>query len=151
MNEFTPLDKLEKIEKEEYEQWKWEMESDRDAAKKATASNEEPIRRRIGEILAVNEHFAKLFSHVYYEVTGLNSVKRASEEEVEIIANIREVLNKAELTETALVVATKAAALAAIAKMLDVLSYDLAEANELARKTRQIALKIARRLKRATE
>jgi len=34
MNEFTPLDKLEKIEKEEYEQWKWEMESDRDAAEK---------------------------------------------------------------------------------------------------------------------
>ena len=106
---------------------------------------------RLSEIRAVNKHFSDLFSHVYYGVTGLNSVKRASEEEVEIIANIREVLNKAELTETALVVATKAAALAAIAEMLDVLSYDLAEANELARKTRQIALKIARRLKRATE
>jgi len=34
MNEFTPLDKLEKIEKEEYEQWKWEQEAEKDLAEK---------------------------------------------------------------------------------------------------------------------
>ncbi len=32
---FTPLNELEKVEEKEYEQWKWEMESDRDAAEKA--------------------------------------------------------------------------------------------------------------------
>jgi len=149
---FTDLNELEKIEKEEYEQWRWEMESDRDAAKKATASNEEPIRRRIGEILAVNEHFSKLFSHYYYRAVGLNRAERAlNEADVEIIASIRQVLNKEEITETTLVVTTKLAVLVAIAVMLDVLGYDLIEANELARKAWEVALRIAKELKRVIE
>jgi len=149
---FTPLNELEKVEEKEYEQWKWEMESDRDAAKKATASNEEPIRRRIGEILAVNEHFSKLFSHYYYRAVGLNRAERAlNEKDLEVIAAVRDVLNKEEITETTLVVTTKLAVLAAIAVMLDELGYDLVEANELARKVWEVALRTAKELKRVTE
>ena len=47
MNEFTPLDKLEKIEKEEYEQWKWEMESDRDAAERNINERDRKIDNEI--------------------------------------------------------------------------------------------------------